>query len=90
MSIIANYWASSPALCYYGNSGSCVVLCVPPFLIITVVIPLSGPEDPKIRRLVQQKAHLVIKAYFAQHGEYTTTGDLEKLKCVLHEHGYRQ
>ena len=88
MLIIAYCWASSPALCYYGNGGVCVMLCVPCFL--TVVIPLSGPEDPKIRRLVQQKAHLVIKAYFAQHGECTTTGDLEKLKCVLDEHGYRQ
>lgn len=89
MSIIAYCWASSPALCYYGNGGACVVYIVCA-TFPNCRDPPPGPEDPKIKRLVQQKAHLVIKAYFAQHGECTTIEDLEKLKCVLHKHGYRQ
>ena len=42
-----------------------------------------------MRQLVQQKADLVIKAYFTQHRQCATTADLESLKCVLreHEHG---
>ena len=47
----------------------------------------AGPEDPKIMSAVKQKAGLVFKAYFTQHGLYATAADLELLKCILREHG---
>lgn len=58
--------------------------------ISTFMILLAGPEEPGIRRLVQQKADHVIKAYFTQHGQCASEVDLESLKCVLQENGYGQ
>ena len=79
------FGAPNSALCQCSCDGVACGLCC-----VWYSSCFSGPEEARMRRLVQQKADLVIKAYFTQHGQCTSMADLESLQCVLQGHDYGQ